>query len=76
VILDIQLPGISGLDVQARLREAGDDTPIVFITANEHQELSPAASETGAVRLLRKPFSNAALLDAIRAALQSGHLPD
>ena len=70
VILDIQLPGLSGFDVRTSLREAGEDIPIVFITANEHLELTPAASDGGAVRLLQKPFSNAKLLEAIGAALQ------
>jgi len=70
VILDIQLSGISGLEVQTRMRAAGEDIPVVFITANQYLELTPAASEAGGVRLLRKPFANAALLDAIGAALE------
>jgi FixJ family two-component response regulator len=70
VILDVHMPGLSGLDVQARLQEAGIHVPIVFITADEHLVISPNASEGGAVRLLRKPFSNTELLDAIGAALR------
>jgi FixJ family two-component response regulator len=70
VILDVHMPGLSGFDVQSRLREGAIDVPIVFITANEHLELGQSASEAGAVRLLRKPFSNEELLDAVGAALR------
>jgi len=68
LILDVQLPGMSGFEVRTRLREAGENIPIVFITASENVGLSSVRAETG-VRLLRKPFSNATLLDAIGAAL-------
>jgi FixJ family two-component response regulator len=68
-ILDIHMPGLSGLDVQARLRAANLPIPVVFITASDDTALDDSASAAGAVGLLRKPFSSAALLEAIGVAL-------
>ena len=70
VILDVHMPGLSGFDVQSRLRIAHVDVPVVFITASDDLALGRAVSEAGGVRLLRKPFSNDELLDAIVAALR------
>jgi FixJ family two-component response regulator len=69
-ILDIHMPGLSGLDVQARLRAAPPHIPVVFITASDDSALERAALDADAVCLLRKPFSSAALLEAIKVALQ------
>ena len=69
VILDLHMPGMSGLDVQVRLRK-DFDVPVVFITASDDVGLGQTSLAAGAVRLLRKPFSNDALLDAVRLALQ------
>ena len=71
VILDVHMPGLSGFDVQARLRAAHIDVPVVFITASDDLALSQTVGEAGGVKLLRKPFSNDELLDAVGAALQS-----
>ena len=71
VILDVHMPGLSGFDVQARLRAAHIDVPAVFITASDDLALSQTVVEVGGVKLLRKPFSNDELLDAVGAALQS-----
>jgi FixJ family two-component response regulator len=71
VILDVHMPGLSGFDVQSRLRIAHVDVPVVFITASDDLALGRAVSEAGGVRLLRKPFSNDELLDAVGAALRS-----
>ena len=71
VILDVHMPGLSGFDVQSRLRIAHLDVPVVFITASDDLALGRAVSEAGGVRLLRKPFSNDELLDAVGAALRS-----
>ena len=70
-ILDVHMPGLSGFDVQARLCAAHIEVPIVFITASDDLALERLALEAGAVSLLRKPFSNDALLDAVGAALRS-----
>jgi len=70
-ILDVHMPGLSGLDVQSRMRAAHIEVPIVFITASDDVALDRSALEAGAVCLLRKPFSSDELLDAIDAALRS-----
>ena len=69
VLLDIHMQGLTGFDVRARLNEAGLDVPAVFITASDDPDLDAAASRVGATQLLRKPFSNDALLAAIAIAL-------
>lgn len=68
-ILDIHMPGLSGFEVQARLRAARIPIPVVFITASDDTALDGSASAAGAASLLRKPFSSATLLQAIGVAL-------
>jgi len=68
-ILDIHMPGLTGFDVQVRLREAHSRVPVVFITASDEASLDRSAAEAGAVSLLRKPFSSDKLLEAIGVAL-------
>jgi FixJ family two-component response regulator len=68
-ILDVHLPGLSGLEVQARLRAAHPQIPVVFITASDDRALEDAAHGSGGVRLLRKPFSSDELLEAVGIAL-------
>jgi FixJ family two-component response regulator len=68
-VLDINLPGMSGLEVQRRLRAAFISIPAIVITSGEDASLAREALDSGAVELLRKPFSNQALLEAIRVAL-------
>ena len=70
VVLDVHMPGLTGFDVQARMCAAGIHVPIVFITASDELALDRAAHAAGGVRLLRKPFSNDDLLEAVGAALQ------
>jgi FixJ family two-component response regulator len=70
VVLDVHMPGLTGFDVQSRMRAAGIHVPIVFITASDELALDRAALDAGAVRLLRKPFSSDELLDAVGTALQ------
>jgi FixJ family two-component response regulator len=69
VVLDINMPGMSGLDVQRRLRSVCIAIPAVCITSGEDVSLAREVFEAGAVNLLRKPFSNHDLLEAIRTAL-------
>ena len=69
VILDVHMPGLSGLDVQGRLRAAHIEIPTVFITASDDLALGPLVLAAGGVGLLRKPFSNDELLAAIGIAL-------
>jgi len=69
-ILDIHMPGLSGFDVQARLCAAHSDIPVVFITASDDLALDQKVAATRAAKLLRKPFSNDALLAAVETALR------
>jgi RNA polymerase sigma factor (sigma-70 family) len=69
LVLDVRLPGPSGLDLQAALREAGRPLPIVFITAHGSVSTSVRAMKGGAVDFLQKPFNDQELLDSIQRAL-------
>ena len=68
-IIDIHMDGLSGIDTKARLAEADCDIPVVFITASDDAALDRSIAEAGGVRLLRKPFSNDALVEAVDVAL-------
>jgi FixJ family two-component response regulator len=70
LILDIAMPGMSGPDLQQELRRRRQEIPIVFITAGSDETTRPRLLAQGAVECLFKPFSEAALLDALNAALQ------
>ena len=69
-ILDVHMPGLSGFDVNARMRAARVEVPVVFITASDDLALDKLALEAGAVGLLRKPFASDELLEAVGAALR------
>ena len=70
LVLDVQLPGLSGLDLQQRIVEANREIPIVFITAHGDVPTSVRAMKAGAVEFLTKPFSEREFLDAIRQAIK------
>jgi FixJ family two-component response regulator len=69
LILDIRLPGMSGLDVQRKLVEAGTRIPVIFITAHADVPLAVKAMKSGAVEFLTKPFRGQDLVDAVQQAL-------
>ena len=69
LILDVAMPGMSGPDLQEELTRRQQGIPIVFITANGDKTVRPRLLAQGAVECLFKPFSEAALLDALDAAL-------
>jgi FixJ family two-component response regulator len=69
LILDVSLPGMSGLDFQEQLSKAGFRIPIVFITAHGDIPMTVRAMKSGAVEFLTKPFDDEALLNAIEQAL-------
>ena len=69
LVLDVRLPGLSGLDVQRQLAEVGSEIPIVFITAHGDIPMSVRAMKAGAVEFLPKPFRDQDLLDAVRQAI-------
>jgi FixJ family two-component response regulator len=69
LVLDVRLPGFSGLDLQRELAEAGVHIPITFVTGHGDIPMSVQAMKAGAVEFLTKPFRDQALLDAIRQAI-------
>jgi FixJ family two-component response regulator len=71
VILDVQLPDLNGLDVQARLADLGLELPIIFLTGRGDIPTSVRAMKAGANEFLTKPFRNAQLIEAIHAALDA-----
>jgi FixJ family two-component response regulator len=68
-ILDVCLPGMSGLDLQRELAEAGVNLPIIFLTSHGDIPMTVRAMKAGAVEFLTKPIRNQELLDAINQAL-------
>src|SRR5215831_9902544 len=69
LILDVRLPGLSGLDFQAKLASANIDIPIIFITGHGDIPMTVRAMKAGAIEFLTKPFRDQDLLDAVQAAL-------
>src|ERR1700720_264442 len=69
LVLDVRLPGVSGLDFQRELVDAGFRIPIIFITGHGDIPMSVKAMKSGAVEFLTKPFDDQNLLDAIHQAL-------
>ena len=70
LIVDVQLPGMNGLQLQSQLAAAGCRIPVVFITAHDEKESRQRAMEAGAVAFLGKPFTDEKLLQSIRSALR------
>jgi len=68
LILDMAMPGMSGLELQHELARSGRNIPIVFITANRDETIRLLALKRGAIDYLFKPFSETVLLEAINAA--------
>lgn len=71
LIADIRMPGMSGLDLQSKLNRDRIRIPIIFITALGDETMRMQALRAGAVEFLSKPFDDDALLDTVRAALNS-----
>lgn len=70
LVLDIRMPGLSGLDLQQELAKAGLTLPVIFITGHGNISMSVRAMKAGAVDFLEKPFDDQVLLDAIQQALE------
>ncbi|HKV26596.1 MAG TPA: response regulator [Candidatus Acidoferrum sp.] len=69
LVLDIAMPGMTGLDLQKELKVRGHNIPIIFITAQKDEAVRKRAMEGGAIGFLLKPFSDTALLKALNTAL-------
>jgi len=70
LILDVRLPGMSGLEVQQKLKEAGAQIPVIFITSHGDIPMTVNAMKSGAVDFLTKPFRDQDLIDAIQHSLE------
>lgn len=70
VVLDVRLPGLSGLDVQREMVERGIHIPVIFITGHGDIPMSVQAMKAGAIEFLTKPFRDQDLLDAVRLGIQ------
>jgi FixJ family two-component response regulator len=71
LILDIAMPGMSGPELHQELKRRGEEIPTIFITGQKDETIRTRVLEQGAKGFLLKPFSDAALLAAIKAALQA-----
>ena len=74
LVLDVRLPGLSGLDLQKQMAEANIEIPIIFITGHGDVPTSVRAMKAGAVEFLTKPFRDRDLLDAIHQAIKRDRL--
>jgi FixJ family two-component response regulator len=72
LILDVQMPGLNGLQVQERLASSGNPLPVIFITAHDETAAREQALAAGAVAFLRKPFNDELFIKTLRAALKRG----
>ena len=73
LVLDVSLPGLSGLDLQKIVAAEGSDMPIIFITGYGDVPMTVQATKAGAVEFLTKPFDDEVLLSAIRNAIERSH---
>jgi FixJ family two-component response regulator len=71
LILDVAMPGMSGPELFQELKRRGEEIPTIFITAQKDEAIRARVLEQGAVEFLIKPFSDAALLAAIKTALKA-----
>ncbi len=71
LVTDIRMPGMSGLELQAKLKAEGSRIPIIFITARGDEKMKMQAMKAGAIDFLSKPFDDEVLLEKIRATLES-----
>jgi FixJ family two-component response regulator len=71
LIADIRMPGMSGLELQAKLNAERCRIPIIFITAHGDEKMRLLALRAGAVEFMAKPFNDEVLLESVRAALES-----
>jgi FixJ family two-component response regulator len=73
LIADVQLPGLSGIELQTRLRTVGNQTPVIFMTAFPEVRIQAQALDAGAIGFLSKPYDADSLIDCIDKALHAPH---
>jgi FixJ family two-component response regulator len=71
LVLDVRMPGLSGMELQRELTQSGIHIPIIFITGHGDIPMSVRAMKAGAVEFLTKPFRSRSLLEAVRAAIET-----
>ena len=72
LITDLQMPGLSGLELQEALQSQGNHTPVIVITGHPNEKHRTRALENGAIGFLSKPFNEQALIKCLTAAINSG----
>jgi len=72
IVMDLRMPGLSGISLQAELASKGVSMPVIIVTADEDENTRHRAREAGAVAFFRKPVDGPALLDAIEWAVSQG----
>jgi FixJ family two-component response regulator len=72
LVLDVAMPGMTGPELQLELLRRSCNIPIVFVSANSDEALGPKVLGRGAVAYLKKPFSEKAMIEAVKDALDSG----
>jgi FixJ family two-component response regulator len=72
LVLDIRLPGMTGLDLQEKLASSGAKYPVIFMTAHDNPQWQERATKAGALAYLKKPFGDKSLLDAIQSTCGKG----
>jgi len=70
LVTDIRMPGMSGLELQAKLKAEGSRIPMIFITAHDDAKMKMQAMKAGAIEFLSKPFDDEVLLEKVRASLK------
>ena len=68
-VLDVHLPGINGFELKRRLMAAGEELPIIFVTAIDDDDVREYVTQAGCVAYLRKPFAPDRLLEAVKSAI-------
>ena len=72
LVLDVRMPGLSGLELQRRLHHMNSFIPIIFVTAHSDHDIERIALEQGAIAFFGKPFNDEALLSSLSVAVDSG----
>ncbi|MET1046968.1 MAG: response regulator [Hyphomicrobium sp.] len=75
VITDVQMPGMTGVELQSHLRERGLNVPMIFITAFPEDRIRRRVNDAGAIGFLSKPFEGCAMIECLEQALRQNFVP-